>query len=132
MQIIRDPADTASIADPALLALVQKTIAALSPDGPYDPDVLGYFLIVQPGDTIAMLDAQLGFPILTNKWTDCRFDQPGYTQHFEILEEHAGYFEIVFLLDDSGYGIEVIVPKAIDLPELLAMCNRFAVPAIVP
>ena len=103
MQIIRDPADTALIADPELCALVQKTIAALSEDYPYDPDVLGYFLIVQPGDSLAMLNAQIGFDILANKWTGIRFDQPGYNQSFEILDEHAGYYEMVFLIDDSGF-----------------------------
>ena len=132
MQIIREPAETAAIADPELRALVQKTIAALSEDYPYDPDVVGFFLIVEFGDTIATINAQIGFDILINRWTGIRFDQPGYTQHFEILEEHARCYEIVFLLDDSGFGIEVIVPKAIDLPELLAMCLRFAVSATVP
>ena len=131
MQIIRDPADAINIADPELCALVQKTIAALSEDYPYDPDVLGYFLIVQHGDTLATINAQIGFDILANKWTGIRFDQPGHTQSFEILDEHAGYYEMVFLIDDSGFGIDVFIPKAIDIPELLAMCQRYAVPAIV-
>jgi len=130
MQIIRDPADTALIADPELCALVQKTIAALSEDYPYDPDVLGYFLIVQPGDSLAMLNAQIGFDILANKWTGIRFDQPGYNQSFEILDEHAGYYEMVFLIDDSGFGVEVFIPKTIDIPDLLTMCQTFAVPAV--
>ena len=130
MQIIRDPADAINIADPELCALVQKTIAALSEDYPYDPDVLGYFLIVQHGDTLATINAQIGFDILANKWTGIRFDQPGYTQSFEILDEHAGYYEMVFLIDDSGFGIDVFIPKAIDIPELLAMCQRYAVPAV--
>jgi len=53
MQVIRDPSSVSSIADPELRTLVQKTIAALSEDYPYDPDVLGYFVIVEPGDSIA-------------------------------------------------------------------------------
>lgn len=61
MQVIRDPLEAASIADPELRTLVQKTIAALSEDYPYDPDVLGYFLIVQPGDGLAIIYAQIGF-----------------------------------------------------------------------
>jgi hypothetical protein len=124
MQIIRDPADVASIADPELQALVQKTIAALSEDYPYDPDVLGYFLLVEPGDTIATLNAQIGFDILANRWTGIRFDQPGYSQAFEILDEHANWFEMVFIISDDGYGIEVLIPKSVVLPELLAMCAK--------
>jgi hypothetical protein len=133
MRIIRDPADTASIADPELRHLIEKTIVALSEDYPYDPDVLGYFIIVQPGDTLATINAQIGFDILANKWTGVRFDQPGYTQSFEVLEEHAGYWEMVFILSDDGYGIEVFIPKAQGIdPDLLAMCARHAVPATTP
>lgn len=131
MQIIRDPAD--AIADPELRHLIEKTIAALSPDGTYDSDVLGYFLIVQPGDSIATINAQIGFDILANKWTGIRFDQPGYTPSFEVLEEHAGYFELVFLVDDSGYGIEVFIPKAASIDsDLLAMCAQHAGSATSP
>lgn len=133
MQIISDPAETNLIADPELRHLIEKTIAALSPDGPYDPDVLGYFLIVQPGDTLATINAQIGFDILANKWTGIRFDQPGYTPSFEVLEEHAGYWEVVFIVDDSGYGIELFIPKAASIdPDLLAMCAQHAVPATSP
>lgn len=130
MQIIRDPADVTTIADPELRALVEKTIRDLSPDGPYDPDVLGYFLIVEADiDTLPAINAQLGFDILCNRWTGIRFDQPGYTQSFECLEEHAGYYEIVFIISDDGFGIEVFIPKTVDIPDLLAMCQRYAVSA---
>lgn len=129
MQIIRNPTDTATITDPELKALVEKTIAALSEDYPYDPDELGYFVLVEPGDTIATINAQIGFDILSNRWTGIRFDQPGYTQAFEILDEHAGYYELVFLIDDSGYGVALLFSKTIDIPELLAMCQLYGSPA---
>jgi hypothetical protein len=128
MQIIREPEGTASIADPELRHLIEKTIRDLSEDYPYDPDVLGYFLIVQPGDTLEAIDTQLGFDILANRWTGIRFDQPGYTQSFECLDEHVGYYEMVFIISDDGYGIEVFIPKSIDIPDLLSMCAKFAVP----
>ncbi|MDD2882214.1 MAG: hypothetical protein PHQ58_17450 [Rhodoferax sp.] len=63
-----------------------RPLLPLSEDCSYDPDVLGYFLIVQPGDSIAIINAQIGFDILANKWTGIRFDQPGYTPSFEVLE----------------------------------------------
>ena len=133
MQIIRDPAETALITDPVLRRLIEATMAALSEDYPYDPEVLGYFLIVEPGDTIAELDAQIGFSILANRWTGIRFDAPGYTQHFEVLEEHAGYFEMVFIVSDDGYSdLEVLIPKRGVAPELLAMCARYAVSESLP
>ncbi|MDO8713326.1 MAG: hypothetical protein Q7K13_02455 [Polynucleobacter sp.] len=131
MQIIRDLADVAKLADPELRRLIEATIAALSEDDPYDPAVLGNFLIVEPGDTVAELDEQMGFSILANRWTGIRFDAPGYTQHFEVLEEHAGYFEMVFIISDDGYGVEVFIPKCPGTdPNLLAMCARYATLAI--
>jgi hypothetical protein len=129
MQLIHTAADVAKLADPTLRNLIEATIAALSEDYAYDPEVLGYFLIIEPDDTIAELDAQIGFSILANRWTGIRFDAPGYTQHFEVLDEHAGYFEMLFILSDDGYGIEVFVPKRGVASELLAMCERYAVPS---
>lgn len=132
MQIIRESEAAANIADPELRHLIQKTIRDLSPDGPYDPAVLGYFLIVEPGDTLATINAKIGFDILANRWTGKRFDQPGYTQSFEILDEHAGYYEMVFVISDSGWGAEVFVPKPAGTAvnaDLLAMCARYATPA---
>ena len=130
MQIIRDPAETSTIADPELRALVEKTIRDLSPDGPYDPDELGFFLIVEPGDSLDTINSEIGFNILANRWTGIRFDQPDYTQSFECLDEHAGYYEVVFIISDDGFGIEVFIPKAAGVPaELLAMCVAYATPA---
>ena len=128
MRIICDPADAITIADPELRQLIDATIAALSEDEPYDPDVLGYFLVVEAGDSLAQIETQLGFPILCNRYTGIRFDQPGFTQSFEVLDEHAGYYEMVFVLGQDGYGIEVFIPKGIDLQDLLAMCVQFAMP----
>lgn len=32
----------------------------------YDPDLYGYFIVMQAGDTLAALDEQLGFSVLAN------------------------------------------------------------------
>lgn len=127
MQIIHTPADTASITNLELRTCIEKTISDLIEDYQYDLDVLGYFLIVESGDSLATLNAQLGFDILANRFSGIFFDQPGYTQSFEVLDEHANWFEMVFIVDDSGFGIEVFIPKTIDIPDLLAMCQKFAV-----
>ena len=129
MQIIRDPADAANLADPELRHLVEKTVHDLSEDYPYDPDELGYFLIVEPGDTLETIDAQLGFSILSNRYSGIRFGQPGFAQSFELVDEHAGYYEVVFILSDDGFGVEVFIPKTGGInPELLAVCRQFAEP----
>ena len=131
MQKICDPAETAAIADPELRQLIEKTIRDLSEDHPYDADELGFFLIVQPGDTLAAINEQIGFDILCNRWTGVRYDEPGYGQSFECLDEHPGWYEMVFIVSDDGFGIEVLIPtKTVGIPaDLLALCQRWASPA---
>ncbi len=109
MQIIRDPAT--GISDPALGVLVDHVFATVADC----PEILGFILIVEPGDTLPMLNTQLSFSILAG----CH----------EFIQEHAGYFELLYVLGQDGYGIEVFVPKNADLPELLAMCVKEALPA---
>jgi hypothetical protein len=109
MQIIRTPA--ANAADPELRQLVARVFATVSDC----PEILGFILVVEPGDTIANIDTQLAFSILAGR--------------HEFIVEHAGYFELVYVLGQDGTGIEVLVSKVIvALPELLAMCIEHALP----
>lgn len=110
MQIIRSAADT--VADPALRDLVSSVFANVSDC----PEILGYVLVAEPGDTLSCLDAQLGFSILANR--------------HEFILEHPDWFELVYVLSQDGYGLEVFVPKNINLPELLEMCFKQALPVV--
>jgi hypothetical protein len=88
---------------------------------------LGYFLVIQPWDTLDAIDAQLGFSILANRFTAIRFDQPGFTPSFEFVEEFPSCYDMVFVLSDDGYGIEVFVEKAEGVPpDLRIMCRVHA------
>lgn len=128
MLVIRDSADAASVADPELRHLIEKTVRDLSEDYPYDPDELGYFLIVQPGDCLDTLSGQIGFPIMVNRFSGIKFGHAGFTPSFELVDEHAGYYEMVFIISDDGFGVEVFIPKTKGVdPDLLAMCKRYAV-----
>ncbi len=111
MQIIRTPA--ADAADPELRQLVDRVFATVSDC----PEILGFIMVVEPGDTIASLDAQLGFSILAGR--------------HEFILEHTDWFELVYVLGQDGAGLEVFVPKVIDQLELLAMCQQHAIPADV-
>ena len=47
---------------------------------------------------------------------------------FELLEEHPGWYEIVFVISD-GFGWEVFIPKDADVDaQLLEMCAHNATP----
>ena len=83
---------------------------------------------VQPGDSLDMLSAKIGFSLMVNRWTGIEFGHAGFTPSFEIVEEHAEYYELVFITSDSGFGIELFIPKTDGVdPALLAMCKRYAV-----
>lgn len=108
MQIIRNAAD--AVADPELRTLVGRVLAAVSDC----PEILRFILIVEPGDTLAMLEGQLGFSILEGR--------------HEFIEEHTHWYELVFVTGQDGYGFEVFVPKTSDIPELLKWCCSNALP----
>lgn len=130
MQILRDPAATVQITDPDIRALVDLRFAQLSEDEPYDAEVHGYMVVVEAGDTVAALEAESGCPIFGNFVDEIRFRDPRYVPSSEFLDEHASCYEMVFILDDSGYGIDIFIPKVEGIDaELLAMCVQFATPA---
>ena len=128
MQIIRDLPSTQQISDASIRKLVQQRIDELGGDK-FDAAVLGYFLIIEPGDSLDSINTQIGFNILANRFTGIRWDQPAFTPSFEFIEEFPACYELVFILDDSGYGIDIFISKGSGVnPELLAMCQRYATP----
>jgi hypothetical protein len=128
MQVIRDPASLSNVTDPAIRQLIHHRIATITSDGPYDADLHGYFLVVEAGDTLEAINQQVGFDILTNRWTSLRWDHQEYTPAFEYIEEHQSCFEALYVRDDSGYAVLILFSKDIGIPEVIAMCQRFAVP----
>ena len=115
MQIIRSlgdaGADAADAVNPELRQLIADTFARVADY----PEILGFVLVVEPSDTIANIDAQLGFSILAGR--------------HEFIVEHASYFELVYVLGQDGWGIEVLMPKIEGAnSELLAICIEQALP----
>lgn len=123
---VTDLAGTVQIANPAIRQLVEERINDLGGEA-FDADTLGYFLVIEQGDTLEAIDAQLGFPILANRITGIRFDQPGFWPSFEFVEEFPACYDMVFIISDDGFGIEVLVPKADGVPpDLRIVCSVHA------
>jgi hypothetical protein len=128
MQIVRDLPTAALIRNPKIRQLVQQRIADLGGES-FDTNELGYFLVIEPGDTLDAVATQLGFSILSNRLTFIRYDQEGFTPSFEFIEDFGYCYDMVFVISDDGYGIEVFVEQAIGVDtNLLAMCARYATP----
>jgi hypothetical protein len=110
MQRISDLSSANEIVNPAIRALVIGRIDALTDQG-FALAEVGHFLVINATDTLAAIERHLGGPFSA----------------YELIEDFPHCFDVVFLLDQSGKGIEVFVPKeeGIDA-DLIALCRMFA------
>ena len=128
MQVARDLPTAALIRNSEIRQLVQQRINDIGGES-FDTAELGYFLVIEPGDTLDVIADQIGFSIIANRFTAIRYDQDGFSPSFEFLEEFPSCYDLVFVISDDGYGIEVFVDRAIGVDtDLLAMCARYATP----
>lgn len=130
MIILQGPTLAKRIVDPDVRGLVEQRFTEICADEPYDYDRHGYMIVVEPGDSVELLEKESSCPILHNLFDETHYGNPDFTPSFEALEEHPGCYEMVFILNDEGFGIDIFIPKleGVD-PELLAMCAEYAASA---
>lgn len=130
MIVLRDPALASNIADPDLRNLIEQRFIDICAGEEYEPDLHGYMIVVEPGDSVAALEQESSCPILRNLYSNIRFGDPGFKPCFEVLEEHGSCYEMVFVPGGGDFGIVIFIPKqeGVDT-DLLAMCSVYAVPA---
>ena len=130
MLVLRDPDLSSRIEELDLRRLVEQRFIDMCSDDDYDPDLNGYMIVVEAGDMVPAVEAASGCPILSNLCGDGRFGEPGFTPCFAVLEEHAGFYEMVFVPGDGDFGIVIFIPKTAGIDaELLAMCATYCIPA---
>ena len=130
MIILHGPSSISSIPDLSIRALASHRFSQILSGEPYDYDQHGYMIIVEPGDSIESLESETGCSIIHNAFDGTHFSDSDFTPCFEALEEHSHCFEMLFILNDEGFAIDIFIPKhsGID-PQLLALCIEYAVPA---
>lgn len=130
MLVLRDPTLAKRVTDPYIRSLVEQRFEEICAGETYDYDLHGYMIVVEPGDSVDALEQESSCPILHEPFDDTHFGDPDFAPSFEALEEHTGCYEMVFILSDGGFGIDIFIPKTggIDA-DLLAMCAEYAVPA---
>ena len=121
MLILKSPSSFDSITDPDILKLVKLRHSQLG------DEMFGSLIIVEIGDTVEDIKNEIGFCILTNLFDDVRFPDPDFVPCFEVLEDHSGCYEMLFLFSDGDDAIEIFIPKVGVDPLLLSMCSQFAV-----
>ena len=110
-----------SITDPEILKLVKLRHDQLG------DEMFGSAIIIEAGDSISDIEEEIGFSILTNLFDDVRFPDPDFVPCFEVLQDHGGCYEMLFILSDGDVAIEIFIPKTGIDNELLAMCAQFSV-----
>jgi len=118
MIIIRDPTLTSTIDDPGIRSLAETRFAQILMGESYDYDRHGYMIVVEPGDSIADLETE----------TCCSIS---IDPMFEVLEEHDCCYEMLFILNDDGFAITLLIPKHGINADLLKLCADYAVPATI-
>ena len=130
MLVLRNPADAARVADATVRQLVETRFRQLSQDWTFDSERCGFMVLIEPGEHVDAIERATGVDVMADVFGETHFGDPDFTPATEVIEEHAGCFELVFVFTDDGYGIESFVPKTDGMdPQLLAMCAQFAVPA---
>lgn len=99
-----------TMTDTTLKRILTDRVEQLAEYDGYDLGELAHLLIVQPGDTLEAIEAALGFSPISNL---C-----------EMLSDHGGWFEAVFILSDDGFGWVVLVPDDPAIPtKLRELCR---------
>jgi len=119
MHILRHPDEVLAFfqnySDPCITALIQQRLEELT-DECTSMEELVVFVILESGDGIEQLQSQMDMRVMS--------DQGGPL--WEVIEEHATCYELVFVLSSSGYGALVFAPKAEAAPDILALCQEHA------
>jgi hypothetical protein len=118
--------------DPALRTLL--TLRARQLEDDTEPDVelgdLAQFHVVEPGDGMKEVKGALGFAVDINFVDDRRFGDPDFVPSWEWIEHHGGWFELAFVLSDSGFGTILFVPDQQGIDQrLLDLCRSHLTPA---
>ena len=120
-------APTAPPRDRALQRLLDQRVEQLTEDGGAEVGEFAHFLVVGPGDTPADIEAALGFSVIENIVDGARYGDPDFQPSWEWIEQHAGWFELAFVLSDDGFGWVVLIQDSENVdPQLLALCREYA------
>jgi hypothetical protein len=121
MLILKSPSSFDSITDLDILKLVKMRHDQLG------DEMFDSVIIIEAGDSLSEIEQEIGFFVMTNLFDNVRYPDPDFVPCFEVLEDHVGCYEMVFILSDADDAIEIFIPKHGVDNELLAMCSQYVV-----
>lgn len=127
MIILRQPDQLMRINSASLRAFLRQRFPAFAKPEFFDPDEHGFFIVLESGDTSERIEAATGYAPLKSLLSEAIYGDPDFIPDFEYLEDHGGFFEAVYIVNDSGFTVVLIVPKTPGIDDtILAMCAEFA------
>lgn len=103
--------------DESITSMIGLRVSELTEE--FTMEDLVFFIIPEAGDTLTQVESAIGR----------EFHSPEGLPQWELMEEHPGLYEIVMVLDDSGFGVEILIPKEGIDPELSDLCRRHSTPS---
>jgi hypothetical protein len=116
---IQNQSQLNSITDPDIFGLVTLRLSQLD-------SILPYPIIIIEEGSLSDIEKELGFPILTNLFDDISYPDPDFIPSCKALEDHGGYYVMLFILGDGEEVVEIFIPKTGADPSLLSMCANFS------
>jgi hypothetical protein len=120
MLIIQNRSQLHHIIHPDIHKLVTLRLAQLGSTFPSP------MIIMQTGDCLSDIEKEIGFSILTNLFDVISYPDPNFIPSCEVLEDHGGFYEMLFILGDGDEAVEIFIPKTGIDPSLLSMCADFS------
>lgn len=125
---IRDVGDAERVTDETLRQHLTQRLEELGAEESYGPEVA--FFVVEPGDSLADVEAESACPIVSGLFGGPCYGQPGYRPSYEVAEAHASFYEVVWAFGGGDDGTALFIPRAAGIdPELLRWCGEYAIPA---
>ncbi len=112
--------------DPTLKGALSRRFEQLP--GDYDLSELGCFVIMQPGDLLTAIEAELGFSPLVNFVDGTRYGNPAFAPSWEFIEDHGVWFELVFVVGAEFGAVLFVSDSDVIDPALLALCRSHGRP----
>lgn len=120
--------DAAAIAAAPTTAPIGPTLRQLIADRVDDLTAtdlleLTHLLIIQAGDTEGAIIEEIAFTPLINPLDGRRFPSKGFEPHWDWLERHEGWFELIFTVGNDGFAFVLFIEASDGVdPDLRALC----------
>lgn len=131
MRRLYRPDDLEGIADTALCQIIHQRFAELATFDDTTFDELAEFWLIEPGDSVDAVESATQLRIVQDWFSDARYPDPDFSPAWEVLEAHRTCYEMIFITNDTGYGIVLWIQKVGTDQTLLAMCAEYA-PSVLP